>query len=166
MNPLINIEIYIWDKNAFIKHEYHNNDIYIYQDDKCDHVLSKIKKIYNIKSNIYGWKNDLTPMDFYIENPEWKGYHINPLKYNKEKNIPRNENIIYKKTNSILNTNKIYIIKIDDIDKKIQKYYNIDRDIPIENEKLIKKIYEQEPAIEGSQYISKYNLYDKLKEIV
>lgn len=165
MNPLINIEINIWNKNNnnfdILIYD-SDNELHIYQDDKCDIVLSKIIKIYNITYDIYGWKDNDTPMDFYITNTEWKGYNINPLLSNN-KNIPRNDNYNKTNTNFILNSKKIYIIKVDDLDNKIRKYYKIDRNIQFEyDNKLIKELYYTKPAIQGTQYISKYNLYDKI----
>ena len=155
MNPLINIKIKIWQNN--IKYEEYNITNDIYQDDKCDYVIFKIKKILKINHNIYGWKDDNTPMDFCVKS-NWPGYNINPFKININ-NIPKTDNINYITNSSILNTTEINIISIDILDKRIQKYYTLERHIQNINEEQIKLLHPIIPAEIINQYISRYNLF-------
>jgi hypothetical protein len=159
VNPLIEITIFEWINKQ--KYNTHKITDLIYQDDKCDYALFKIKNFLKITSNIYGWKDDFTVMDFEI-NPIWKGYRINPFNVINKDTIQKSEQINYIENSSIVNTKIINIVSSSNIDKNIQKYFFYNKKIQISDEKTIKELYLLKPKLITTHLINRYELNGKI----
>jgi len=169
MNLYKKIIVNNWiDKN---KDNIKKYEIYAYEDDNLENVISKIAKTINSTSRFYMWKGKKSLL-FDIKEIIWDGYNINPILATDIDSKKIKEAIIYDYNYGLFSYSSVNIIFEKDFPElKNNQYYFIDKQLPSlaqinKKEQILKELesIDISPIIDTTLNIHRYELESKLSK--
>ena len=167
MNLYKKIIVNNWiDKN---KDNIKKYEIYAYEDENVEIVISKIAKTINSSSRFYIWKTSRSIL-FSIKNIIWNGYNINPILATNTESKQLKEPILYEYNYGLFPYSSVNIIFENDFPElKNNPYYFIDKQLPTlaqikKKEDILKELENVDisPIIDSTLNIHRYELESKL----